>query len=62
MRKKVCIIFLLYHLFHALGGSKNLTVAVLIDRNCHQNGYIFKLSAPVAAQIYPIYIDIRGLL
>ncbi len=36
-------------LFHALGSTKNLTISVLIDRNCHKNGYIFKLSAPVAA-------------
>ena len=34
-------------LFHALGSTKNLTISVLIDRNCHKNGYIFKLSAPV---------------
>ena len=45
-------------LFHALGGTKNLTVSVLIDCNCYQNGYIFKLSAPVAAQVDPIHIDI----
>ena len=29
-----------------------------IDRNCYQNGYILKLSAPVAAQIDPIHVDI----
>ena len=46
-------------LFHALSGTQNLTVSVLIDRNCYQNGYVFKLSAPVAAQIDPIHIDIR---
>ena len=46
-------------LFHALGSTKNFTVSVLIDRNCHQNGHIFKLSAPVAAQVDPIHIDIR---
>ncbi len=39
--------------FHALGSTKNLTVSVLIDRNRYQNGYIFKLSTPVAAQIDP---------
>src|SRR5699024_7673448 len=33
--------------------------SVLIDRNCYQNGYVFKLSARVAAQIDPIHIDIR---
>ena len=46
-------------LFHAFGGAKNLTVSVPIHRDGHQNGYIFKLSAPVAAQIDPIHIDIR---
>ena len=46
-------------LFHALSGTQDLTVSILIDRNRHQNGYIFKLSAPVAAQIDPIHIDIR---
>ena len=46
-------------LFHALGSAQNLAVAVLIDRNRHHNGYIFKLSSPVAAQIDPIHIDIR---
>ena len=46
-------------LFHALGGTKNLTVSVLIYRNRHQNGHIFKLSAPISAQADPIHIDIR---
>src|SRR5699024_9250842 len=46
-------------LFHALGGTKNLTVSVLIHRNRHQNGHIFKLSAPISAQVDPIHIDIR---
>ena len=46
-------------LFHPLGGTKNFTVSVLIHRNRYQNGYIFKLSAPVAAQVDPIHIDIR---
>ena len=45
-------------LFHALDGAQNLAGSVLIDRNRLQNGCIFKLSAPVAAQIYPIHIDI----
>ena len=31
-------------LFHAFGGAKNLTVSVLIHRDRHQNGHIFKLS------------------
>lgn len=34
-------------LFHTLSGAKNFTVSILIYRNCHQNGYIFILSAPV---------------
>src|SRR5699024_5644729 len=46
-------------LFHTLGGAKNLTVSVLIHRDRHQNGHIFKLSAPVTAQVDPIHIDIR---
>ena len=46
-------------LLHTLSGAQNLTISVLIDCNCHKNGYIFKFSAPVAAQINPIHIDIR---
>ena len=45
--------------FHALGCTKNLTITILVDRNGYQNGYVFKLPAPVAAQIDPIYVDIR---
>ena len=36
-------------LFHALGSTKNLTISVFIHRDRHQNGHIFKLSAPVTA-------------
>ena len=32
------------------GGAVTLTISVLIDRDCHQDGHIFKLSTPVAAQ------------
>src|SRR5699024_10360108 len=46
-------------LLHTLSGTQNLTISVLIDRNCHKNGYIFKFAAPVAAQVDPIHIDIR---
>ena len=46
-------------LLHTLSGAQNLTISVLIDRNCHKNSNIFKLSAPVAAQVDPIYVDIR---
>src|SRR5699024_791417 len=45
-------------LLHALGGTQNLTVSVFVHRNPHQNGHIFKLSAPISAQIDPIHIDI----
>ena len=42
-------------LFYAL--TQNLPLSVLIDRNRHQNGHIFKLSAPIAAQIDPARDD-----
>ena len=45
--------------FHALSCAKNLAVAILVDCNCYQNSYIFKLSTPVAAQVDPIHVDIR---
>ena len=32
---------------------------VIIHGDCHQNGYIFILSAPVAAQIDAVHVDIR---
>ena len=38
-------------LFHTLGSAQNLTVSVLIYRNCYQNCNIFIFSAPVAPQI-----------
>ena len=44
---------------------KNLLIAnpdqsiVLIDRNRHQNSDIFILSAPVAAQVDTVHVDIR---
>ena len=46
-------------LFHTPGGTKNLTVAILVHRDSHQNSYIFKLSAPVATQINLVHIDMR---
>ena len=46
-------------LLHTLSGAQNLTISVLINRNCHKNSNIFKLSAPVSAQVDPIHIDIR---
>jgi len=48
-------------LLHALGGTQNLTETVLIHGNCHQNRHIFVLSAPVAAQVDAIHIDIGVL-
>ena len=36
-------------LLHALGSTQNLTVAIFIHCNCHQNGHIFKLSASISA-------------
>ena len=46
-------------LFHPLGSAQNLTKPVLIHGKCHQNGDIFVFSAPVAAQVNTIYVDIR---
>ena len=45
-------------LFHALCGAQNLTKTVLIHGNCHQNCHIFVLSAPVAAQVDAVHIDV----
>lgn len=45
-------------LFHTLCSTQNLTISILINCNSDQNGYIFKLFAPVVAQIDPIHIDI----
>ena len=38
-------------LFHAFGSAQNLAKTVLIYGDCHQNGYIFVLSAPVAVEV-----------
>ena len=46
-------------LFHALGSAQNLTKTVLIYGDRHQNCNIFILSAPVAAQIDTVHVDIR---
>ena len=46
-------------LLHALCGAQNLTKTVLIHGDRHQNRNIFVLSAPVAAQIDAIHVDIR---
>ena len=44
--------------FHALGCTKNFTVAILIHRNRNQNSHIFKLSTPASAQVDPIHVNI----
>ena len=46
-------------LFHALGGTQNLTKTVLVHGDRHQNRHIFILSAPVAAQVDTVHINIR---
>lgn len=46
-------------LLHSLSGTQNFTVTVLVDTNGDQNGNVLKLTAPVAAQIDAIQIDIR---
>ena len=46
-------------LFHALGSAQNLTKTILIHGDRHQNSNIFVLSAPVAAQLDTVNIDIR---
>ena len=46
-------------LLHALGSAQNLTKTVLIHGDRHQNSYIFVLSAPVAAQVDAVHVDIR---
>ena len=38
-------------LLHVIGGAENLSAALLVHSNSYQNGYIFKLSAPVVAQV-----------
>lgn len=45
-------------LLHSLGSSQNLTKTILIYGDCHQNGYIFVLSAPVAAQVDTVHVDV----
>ena len=45
-------------LFHSLGSSQNLTKTILIYGDCHQNGYIFVLPAPVAAQVDAVHVDV----
>ena len=46
-------------LFHAFGGPQNLAKTILVHGDRHQNSYIFVLSAPVAAQVDAVHVDIR---
>src|SRR5699024_3139631 len=48
-------------LLHSLRSAQNLPITVLIDRNRHQYGHVFVLSAPIPAQIDAVYIHIRIL-
>ena len=45
-------------LLHPIGGSQNLTETVLIHGDCYQNRHIFVLSAPVAAQVDAVHVDV----
>ena len=45
-------------LLHALGSAQNLTKTVLIHGDRHQNSNIFVLSAPVAAQVDAVHVDV----
>ena len=45
-------------LFHPLGSAQNLTKTIFIHGDCHQNRHIFVLSAPVAAQVDAVHIDV----
>ena len=46
-------------LFHPLGSAQNLTETVLIHGDRHQDRDVFVRSAPVAAQVDAVHIDIR---
>ena len=45
-------------LLHSLGSSQNLTGTVLIHGDCHQNSYIFVLSASVVTQVDTVHVDV----
>ena len=45
-------------LLHALGSAQNFTKPALIYGDCHQNSNIFVLSAPVAAQVDTVHVDV----
>ena len=46
-------------LFHSFSSSYNLTETIFIHSDCYKNRHVFILSAPVAAQVDTIYVDIR---
>ena len=48
-------------LLHALCGTDDLTVTVLLNSYGNQDTVVFKLSAPVTFEINTVYIDIRIL-
>ena len=43
---------------HFLDSSQNLTETILIHGDCHQNSYIFVLSASVVAQVDTVHVDV----
>ena len=45
-------------LLRSIGSSQNLMETVIIHGDCHPNGYIFILSAPVAVQIDAVHVDV----
>ncbi len=45
--------------FHSINRTKDFSISIFIDYNCHKNGYIFKHPAPVAVQLDSIHIDIQ---
>ena len=45
-------------LLHVLDSSQNLTETILIHGDCHQNSYIFVLSASVVAQVDTVHVDV----
>ena len=45
-------------LLHSLDSAQNLTKTILICGDCHQNRHIFIFSAPVAAQVDAVHVDV----
>lgn len=44
---------------HALSGTEDFPISVIIYLNRHQNCHILELSTPVTPQVNPIHIDIE---